>query len=638
MKSTIRLFLWVVILLVAYSARPRFLTLTLDGNTTPSLNNTTVHISAGAYTATTIQNITGSTIIADAGVSFTGGINLTTLSHVTLSGFSLLNISGDGVTMHGHSEYLDCKKWLVSNVSGNVFNANTQAVYNGSISSLILYYFRFDSSTVRHSGRIMQGSFGGAGQGIAGQYNGTNPTNYMDSVQFDHNYILNTVDNGIQYRGTAWRVGWNYNRTVYDTTTNKGYGVNPILGDVGLIYLNGSLTMHDNFTKGGRGYDFRLWTVILNGRQDKSQYYNNVRAQTWTYGAINPTSTNTDGNQESNYTILGGNVYAHHNTYAIGNDDITYWSPFDLHGTSTNMFLYLHNNLVIQVMENYPGHTYNSDQLSKSKILSDQSNGTKTVDSANNRYISSYVGLYDTLTGQKINSAVTAFPGIGAEPGTTSNPINEPPVAVPTASPNPVVQPSNSTTLNGSGSTDPENGPLIYAWSIISGSPSPTLSSPNTAVTTASGMTSVGTYGYRLTVTDNMGNSSFSNINVTVTGTNQAPVSIIHGDSIVTYPGTAANVNGVSSYDPDNNIPLTYLWSIAGPNSPTFSSTTVASPTISALIPGTYMLTLKVSDSKGAFNNSTKMLIVNAAPGSNTANYQYLYFDSGSKPYFIRKN
>jgi hypothetical protein len=70
-----------------------------------------------------------------------------------------------------------------------------------------------------------------------------------------------------------------------------------------------------------------------------------------------------------------------------------------------------------------------------------------------------------------------------------------------------------SATLSGSGS-DPDGTIVSYAWSKVSGIGG-NITSPNSASTTVNGLV-VGTYIFRLTVTDNKGATATDDVTITV--------------------------------------------------------------------------------------------------------------------------
>ncbi len=91
---------------------------------------------------------------------------------------------------------------------------------------------------------------------------------------------------------------------------------------------------------------------------------------------------------------------------------------------------------------------------------------------------------------------------------------NQPPVA--NAGPNRTVRFGSLVTLNGSASSDPDNGPgpLTYSWQKISG-PAVSLSGATTAIPTFT-PTVAGTYTFSLVVNDGQDNSLAANVTITV--------------------------------------------------------------------------------------------------------------------------
>lgn len=93
-------------------------------------------------------------------------------------------------------------------------------------------------------------------------------------------------------------------------------------------------------------------------------------------------------------------------------------------------------------------------------------------------------------------------------------PSNQAPVAV--AGEAITVQlPQDSVQLNGSGSYDPETGPLEFSWVMVDGPNMPTITGAATATPTISNLVP-GYYSFRLTVFDPLGASSSSTVNLTV--------------------------------------------------------------------------------------------------------------------------
>lgn len=79
-----------------------------------------------------------------------------------------------------------------------------------------------------------------------------------------------------------------------------------------------------------------------------------------------------------------------------------------------------------------------------------------------------------------------------------------------------IIQPTDSVTLTGTASTV-DNGTISsYAWSFVSGPASPAIVSPSSSVTQSGKLSAIGTYTYRLTITDNHSNVNSDTVQITV--------------------------------------------------------------------------------------------------------------------------
>ncbi|HTB23971.1 MAG TPA: PKD domain-containing protein [Puia sp.] len=182
----------------------------------------------------------------------------------------------------------------------------------------------------------------------------------------------------------------------------------------------------------------------------------------------------------------------------------------------------------------------------------------------------------------------------------TVNPAaNIPPVANPGSSIS-LTLPTNSTTLNGTGSYDPDGTISSYSWTRVSGPNTPAASGANTATLSLSGLIA-GQYSYRLTVTDNSGASSSALVNIIVApAANIPPVANAGANQTITAPANSVILNGSSSYDPDGTI-TTYNWvTVSGPGSITINNSNTATPSVVGLQPGVYTFQLTVTDNNGA--------------------------------------
>ena len=170
---------------------------------------------------------------------------------------------------------------------------------------------------------------------------------------------------------------------------------------------------------------------------------------------------------------------------------------------------------------------------------------------------------------------------------------NLPPIA--NAGPNQSIT-SSSTTLNGSGSSDPDGTITSYAWSMVSGPNSPNIVSATSVSTSVTGMIG-GVYLFNLNVTDDDGATASDQVQITVQ-VNQPPVANAGPNQAITLPTSSVTVNGSASTD---DIAVTgYLWSqFSGPSIANIVSPTSVSTTINTLIAGTYTFRLTVTDGSG---------------------------------------
>lgn len=162
-----------------------------------------------------------------------------------------------------------------------------------------------------------------------------------------------------------------------------------------------------------------------------------------------------------------------------------------------------------------------------------------------------------------------------------------------------IALPTNSVTLTGSGS-DADGTISAYLWTKVSGPAFGTITSPTSATTTVTGLTSAGAYVYRLTVTDNEGATGFNDATITVSAAgNVSPTANAGSDQTLSAGATTGTLSGSGS-DSDGTI-AGYAWSqISGPNTAGITSPASASTGLTGLIAGTYVFRLTVTDNLGA--------------------------------------
>lgn len=175
-----------------------------------------------------------------------------------------------------------------------------------------------------------------------------------------------------------------------------------------------------------------------------------------------------------------------------------------------------------------------------------------------------------------------------------------------------ITLPTDTVVITGSG-TDSDGTIASYAWTQVSGPSTATLSGATTATLTPSNMIQ-GTYVFRLTVTDNIGDSATDDMSVFVNPAANLPPSVSAGaDGSVTLPTNTANLIGTVS-DTDGTIASISWTQVSGPAAATFSSPHASSTAAMALVEGTYVFQLAATDNSGATSVDTAQIVVNPAP------------------------
>src|SRR6185436_4635830 len=145
--------------------------------------------------------------------------------------------------------------------------------------------------------------------------------------------------------------------------------------------------------------------------------------------------------------------------------------------------------------------------------------------------------------------------------------------------------------------------------------PGGTLAAPTQSSTGVSGLTTAGTYLFRLTVTDNLGATGTDTVRVIVLAApNQPPTANAGSDITITLPTSIAQLVG-SGTDADGTI-ASYSWTKIGTTPPggTLATPTQSSTGVSGLTTaGTYLFRLTVTDNLGATGTDTVRVIVLAA-------------------------
>ena len=173
---------------------------------------------------------------------------------------------------------------------------------------------------------------------------------------------------------------------------------------------------------------------------------------------------------------------------------------------------------------------------------------------------------------------VDTFPG---DAGSKPAPVNDPPVA--NAGSDQTVDEGSAVTLDGSGSSDPDDGIASYLWSQTDG-PGVTLSNPTSDKTTFTAPNFVSgndTLTFRLTVTDHGSQSTGDTVTITVSDVNQPPIANAGSDQTILAVGVTVTLNGSNSSDADDGI-VSYFWQQTAGPAITLSNNAAAQPTFVA--------------------------------------------------------
>lgn len=165
-----------------------------------------------------------------------------------------------------------------------------------------------------------------------------------------------------------------------------------------------------------------------------------------------------------------------------------------------------------------------------------------------------------------------------------------------------ITQPRNSTDVKAAAS-DADGSIARYAWTQVSGPTTASIVSPAAAKTDLNRLTSVGTYVFRLTVTDNDGATDTDDMSVVVKPNPANPLIANAGaDQTVNYPSAnIAVLNGAASYATNGYISK-YTWTkVSGPGGESILNNAAMSPSVTFSLTGVYVFRLTVTDT---YNNT----------------------------------
>ncbi|CAM4346963.1 Ig-like domain-containing protein [Zobellia nedashkovskayae] len=227
----------------------------------------------------------------------------------------------------------------------------------------------------------------------------------------------------------------------------------------------------------------------------------------------------------------------------------------------------------------------------------------------------SNTGLVTTLEVGSVTITATsdADTSIFGNSAITINEINNGPIAR-AGLDQTITLPTNSATLDGSGSSDTAPGTIIsYQWSQIDSSTGAiaTISNADVALTTVSDLTE-GSYTFKLTVTDDQNATHTDDIVITVGALpNVAPVARAGLDQVITLPTSTVTLDGSGSSDTAPGNIDTYAWTqISGPTTANIVSANSASTSVNGLTEGDYTFRLTVIDDGAQALSHTDDIII----------------------------
>jgi hypothetical protein len=186
-----------------------------------------------------------------------------------------------------------------------------------------------------------------------------------------------------------------------------------------------------------------------------------------------------------------------------------------------------------------------------------------------------------TFTG----SFATDFSGAaaGQVSGFTLMTLPHPPVA--NAGSDQSVNENQESTLDGSGSFDPDGDPLSYQWTQVSGSMVTLFGATTAQPTFFTPFVAPGgeTLTFKLKVTAN-GQVAEDTVDISVVNVNHTPVADAGADQSIAE-GTPASLNGTFSFDIDGD-PITYSWTQTSGPSVILTGANTATPSFTAPVVG----------------------------------------------------
>jgi len=513
-------------------------------------------------------------------------------------------------------------------------------------------YFTGSKSQTYYDVRIDQSTFNGF-LDVYAIAAGTDTTrSVILDFEFDHNTFKNITQDAKIVPNAMSITGYNFkiHDNVFDSLAYNNGACDCSHNSWITIYGNGDI--YDNKFSHTYGQDMRIVPMKFSGLAGYAgpiSVYNNIATWHASYSFLETSPNNGYGRASGNggylsftdtriyfNTVYRTNRASNNGDYAGMVADV-----YAQAGTSTpvyNRTVFVHNNVIIN-----PEQDRTWDPATRGYIMYFGS-GIPAIDTGGNR-------VYQTLAQAGITDSVKLMPGassvlvkaadassptvatdiygtvrsaaksVGAAEAVAGTvvPVNQAPVANAGADTT-VTLPANTAVLSGSKSTDADGTIAAYAWTLLSGPSTTTITNANTATASVASLVQ-GTYSFRLQVTDNAGATGADTMKVVVNAaavTNIAPVASAGVDTTITLPANTAVLNGSKSKDTDGTI-AAYAWTlVSGPSTTTITNANTATASVSSLVQGSYSFRLLVTDNTGASAADTVVVNVSAAAQTQT--------------------
>jgi dienelactone hydrolase len=184
--------------------------------------------------------------------------------------------------------------------------------------------------------------------------------------------------------------------------------------------------------------------------------------------------------------------------------------------------------------------------------------------------------------------------------------------------------PTNTVTLDASGSKVTSGTITSYSWAKVSGPTTGILTLLSNGLQAKLTELVSGTYVYQLTVKDSNGSTATDNVTITVntastTSTDPPTVNAGLGQTI-TLPTNSVTLDGSLSKASAGNTIVSYKWakSTTSPAGGTITTSTSVKTTVTGLVAGTYVFNLTVTDSRGSSKTGGTQIIVNNSTVTST--------------------